>query len=98
MGREEIPIAIALPFCSEVRPTEEARRTNTYGTVKLSAIITRDGTIQDLAVVKGLGHGLDERAIEAVKTSWIFLPATKNGEVIETSIKFNVTFSPPKSQ
>jgi len=82
----------------EVRPTEEARRTNTYGTVKLSAIITRDGTIQDLAVVKGLGHGLDERAIEAVKTSWIFLPATKNGEVIETSIKFNVTFSPPKSQ
>ncbi len=82
----------------EVAPTDEARRTNTYGIVKLSAIITRDGTIQDLAVVKGLGHGLDERALEAVKTSWNFLPATKNGEVIETSIKFDVTFSPPKSQ
>lgn len=82
----------------EVTPTEEARRTNTYGAVRLSAIITRDGTIQELAVVKGLGHGLDERAIEAVKTSWIFLPATKNGEVIETSIKFSVTFSPRKCQ
>jgi TonB family protein len=81
----------------EVSPTEEARRTGTYGKVQLSAVITRDGTIQDLAVVKGLGHGLDERAIEAVKTSWTFLPATKNGEVVVTTVKFSVTFSPPKS-
>jgi TonB family protein len=79
-----------------VAPTEEARRTNTYGNVKLSATITRDGTIQDLAVVKGLGHGLDERALEAVKTSWIFLPATRNGEVVEAKIQFDVPFEPPK--
>lgn len=80
----------------KVAPTEDARRTNTYGNVKLSATITRDGTIQDLAVVKGLGHGLDERAMEAVKTSWIFLPATRNGEVVEAKIQFDVTFEPPK--
>ena len=80
----------------EVTPTEQARKTNTYGAVKLSAIITRDGTIQNLSVVKGLGRGLDERAIEAVKTSWVFLPATKNGEVVETSIKFDVAFPPPR--
>jgi hypothetical protein len=81
----------------EVTPTEEARRTNTYGKVKLSGVITRDGTIRELSVVKGLGRGLDERAIAAVKTGWIFLPATKNGEVIETIIKFDVTISPPKN-
>jgi TonB family protein len=80
----------------EVTPTEEARRTNTYGAVKLSATITRDGAIRDLAVVKGLGHGLDERAIEAVKTSWLFLPATRNGEVVEANVKFDVNFAPPK--
>jgi TonB family protein len=80
----------------DVTPTEDARRTNTYGSLKLSATITRDGTIRDLVVVKGLGHGLDERAIEAVKTSWIFLPATRNGEVLESSVKFDVTFAPPK--
>jgi len=81
----------------EVTPTEEARRTNTYGKVKLSGYITRDGTIRELSVVKGLGRGLDERAVEAVRTSWVFLPATKNGEVVETIIKFDVTISPPKS-
>jgi hypothetical protein len=81
----------------EVTPTEEARRTNTYGKVKLSGFITRDGTIRELSVVKGLGRGLDERAVEVVRASWIFLPATKNGEVVETIIKFDVTISPPKN-
>ena len=80
----------------EVTPTEDARRSNTYGAVRLSATITRDGAIRDLAVVKGLGHGLDERAIEAVKTSWQFLPATKNGEVVEANVKFDVNFAPPR--
>lgn len=80
----------------EVMPTDDARRTNTYGNVKLAATITRDGTIQNLTVAKGLGHGLDERAVEAVKASWVFLPATKNGEVVETDIKFDVPFAPPK--
>jgi TonB family protein len=81
---------------AEIMPTEDAKRTNTYGPVKLSATITRDGAVRDLAVVKGLGHGLDERAIEGVKTSWQFLPATKNGEVVESTVKFDVFFAPPK--
>jgi len=81
----------------EVTPTEEARRTNTYGKIKLSAFITRDGTIRELSVVKGLGRGLDERAVAAVQASWVFLPATKNGEVVETIIKFDVTIAPPRN-
>jgi TonB family protein len=80
-----------------VTPTEEAVRTNTYGRVRLSAIITRNGSLQDLRVEKGLGRGLDERAVEAVKNSWVFLPATKNGEVLEGRLEFNVDFPPPAS-
>jgi TonB family protein len=80
----------------EVLPTDEARRTSTYGKVRLSATITRDGAILSVSVVKGLGRGLDERARETVKASWVFLPATKNGEVVETDVKFDVSFEPPK--
>jgi TonB family protein len=79
-----------------VMPTDSARKNNIYGAVKLSATITRDGLIVNLAVVSGLGHGLDERAMEAVKASWVFLPATQNGEVIETKVQFEVPFPPPK--
>ncbi|MGW8180982.1 MAG: energy transducer TonB, partial [bacterium] len=76
-------------------PTEEALRTKTFGKVRISATITRNGGLKDLMVVKGLGHGLDERALEVVKNSWVFLPATKNGEIVQSSVKLDVQFSPP---
>jgi TonB family protein len=78
----------------EVTPTEEARRTNTYGKVKLQATINKNGGIQDLKVLRGLGRGLDERAMEAVKNSWVFLPASKNGEVVESVVVFDVEIKP----
>jgi len=81
-----------------VQPTEEARKTHTYGKVKLSALITRNGGIEDLRVEKGLGRGLDERAMESVRNSWVFLPATKNGEVLEGRVAFEVDFPAPPRQ
>ncbi len=81
-----------------VRPTEEATKHRTFGKVRLSALITRNGGIQNLKVEKGLGRGLDERAVEGVKNSWLFLPATRNGEVVEGSVMFDVEFLPPEKQ
>ncbi len=76
----------------EISPTPESRKARTYGKVKLSGVINKSGGIQDLKVVKGLGRGLDQRALEGVKNSWVFLPATKNGEVLETAINLDVEF------
>jgi len=80
----------------EIAPTEAARKANASGKVKLRGIVDKNGVLQDIKVEKGLGRGLDERAIEGVKSSWIFLPATKNGEVIETSITFEIPFPAPE--
>ncbi len=82
----------------DITPTDDAKRARAYGRVRLSAVITRNGTIQDLRVERGLGHGMDERVTEAIKNSWIFLPATRNGEVLETTIFFEVDFPPPNVQ
>ncbi len=79
----------------EIVTTDEARKARAYGKVRLSAIINKSGGIQDLKVIKGLGRGLDKRALEGVKNSWVFLPATRNGEVLETSIVIEVEFPPP---
>jgi TonB family protein len=81
----------------EISPTPEARKARTSGKVRLSAIINKSGGIQDLKVMKGLGKGLDQRALDGVKNSWVFLPATKNGEVLETQIPLEVEF-PPSDQ
>jgi len=75
----------------EISPTSEAIKDHIYGKVKLSALISRNGGIQDLKVIKGLGHGLDQRAIEGAK-NWLFLPATKNGEVLDATIYLEVDF------
>lgn len=82
----------------EIPPTAEARKTKTWGKVKLSGVINRNGGIQGLEVVKGLGRGLDERALEGVRNSWVFLPATKNGEVVETMIGIEVEFREPEKE
>lgn len=93
-GGVNLPKIIEKP---EVTPTEEAKRTNTYGKVRLQALINKNGGLQDVKVVRGLGRGLDERAMDAVKNSWVFLPPTKNGEVLEGTIVFDVDF-PPTAQ
>jgi TonB family protein len=82
----------------EVLPTEEAKKSRTYGKVRLSATINKNGGIQDLKVEKGLGRGLDERAMEAIKNSWAFLPATRNGEVLESTVRIEVDFPPPDTK
>jgi hypothetical protein len=79
----------------EISPTPEARKSRTFGKVRLSGIINKNGGIQELKVVKGLGRGLDQRAIEGVKNSWVFLPATKNGEVLDTSVQSLIVEFPP---
>jgi TonB family protein len=83
---------------TDIEPTAEAIKAKTHGKVKLSGIINKNGGIQDLKVVKGLSRSLDQRALEGVKSSWLFLPATRNGEVIEAAISIEVDFPDPEKK
>ncbi len=62
------------------------------GEVILSALFRSDGKIKDARVEKGLGFGLDERAIEAVKRS-SFLPAQLDGKDVDARAWIIVGFS-----
>jgi|GEM_PF-576307 periplasmic protein TonB len=77
-----------------VEPTysEEARKAKYQGVVVLSAIVRRDGSIQILKVVRGLGLGLDENAISALK-QWKFRPGMKNGVPVDVALNIEVNFS-----
>jgi protein TonB len=71
--------------------TEEARRTKTQGTCILWLIVDSTGHPQDVRVVRGLGHGLDEKATEAVR-QWRFQPAMKDGKPVNVEISVEVEF------
>jgi protein TonB len=68
-----------------------ARQARIQGTVKLQAIISRDGTIQQLQVMSG--HPLlVPSALEAVK-QWVYKPTLLNGEPVEVVTVIDVNFT-----
>ena len=61
------------------------------GTVVLGMIVETDGLPHDIEVLRSLGYGLDEKAIEAVK-KWRFDPAIKDKTPVAVYISVQVNF------
>jgi len=68
-----------------------ARKAHLQGVVKLSIVVAADGTVHDVKVVRPLGKGLDEKAIEALR-HWKFIPAMKNGQPVDVQLIVEVNF------
>jgi TonB family protein len=77
----------------EVRPdyTEEARRRNLTGEVVLEIVVRSDGRVGTVRVLNGLGAGLDQRAVEAVR-QWRFRPARRQGTPVDVMVEVAVEF------
>jgi TonB family protein len=71
--------------------SEEARKAKYQGTVVLSVIIDATGKPTNLKVVRPLGLGLDEKAIDAVR-KWRFRPGTKEGKPVAVFATIEVNF------
>jgi len=71
--------------------SEQARKANLQGTVVLTLVVQRDGSVRDIRVAQALGLGLDEKAIEAV-AKWRFRPGTKSGKPVDVAATIEVTF------
>jgi TonB family protein len=68
-----------------------ARRMNAQGAVVVRGIVRRDGTIDNLEVIKDLPGGLGDEARRAV-SRWRFRPATYRGEPIDVYYTVTVNF------
>ncbi|MBI1748357.1 MAG: energy transducer TonB [Acidobacteria bacterium] len=66
--------------------TESARKGGLRGPIKVSGLVTRDGDWLNAKAIGEVGYGMKERVLESVKNSWRFLPATKNGEVVDATV------------
>jgi TonB family protein len=71
--------------------SEEARLAKMQGTVTLFVVIGEDGKAKDIRVLKSLGLGLDEEAVEAV-SKWQFRPGMKDGQPVEVRSTIEVNF------
>jgi TonB family protein len=77
----------------EVKPvyTEEGRRRNVEGDVVMEVVVKADGSVGTVRVLQGLGAGLDQRAIEAVR-QWRFSPARRFGTPVDVLVEIAVEF------
>jgi periplasmic protein TonB len=87
-GGISAPQAVSTP---DPEYTEDARNAKTQGTCILWLIVDDHGNPRDIRIVRGLGHGLDAKAIEAVK-QWRFQPAEKDGHPVNVQISVEVAF------
>jgi TonB family protein len=76
----------------EPQYSEEARKARYQGTVVLEAIVRKDGTCDILRIVRSLGFGLDENAIQALK-QWRFRPGMRNGVPVDVALNIEVNFN-----
>jgi len=88
---------IGVPTCLQCKNpsySEKARQAHVEGTVALRCVVGVDGRASMIEVVHGLGFGLDEKAIEALR-NWQFKPALydKGAPVaVTTSVEIHFRF------
>lgn len=73
--------------------TEEAKTAGAIGTVALEVTIDKSGFVRDAKVVKPMGYGLDESALDAVK-QWQFEPSMQGRRPVEVLQEVTIEFKP----
>jgi protein TonB len=68
-----------------------AKTARIQGTVRFTAIIGRDGTIQNLQLISG--HPLLVPAAQAAVSQWVYQPTLLNGEAVEVVTQIDVNFT-----
>ena len=67
------------------------RKARMEGVIILEAIITADGNVEDVRVLKSVNPLLDASAVRAVQ-QWKYKPATLNGRSVRVYLTVTVTF------
>jgi protein TonB len=71
--------------------SEEARKAKFSGNVMVDLIVDENGNPSHIKVARGVGMGLDEKAVEAVR-QYKFKPATKDGKPVKVEVTIDVNF------
>lgn len=83
--------APVLVYQVEPEFSEEARKAKFSGNVQVYLWVDEQGNPSHIKVVRGVGMGLDEKAVEAVR-QYKFKPAMQNGKPVKVDLYIEVNF------
>lgn len=75
----------------EPQYSEEARAARLEGTVIVVVVVGSDGVAREPRLLRGVGLGLDENAVEAI-SQWQFKPGVKDGQPVNVSATIEVNY------
>ncbi|HEU4717087.1 MAG TPA: energy transducer TonB [Bacteroidia bacterium] len=70
-----------------------AMQNDIKGTVTLKVVIEKDGQVGAISIVRGLGYGCDEAAVECVRGMPKWIPAKKAGYNVRTTVTIPLYFA-----
>lgn len=70
-------------------PAKEAK---VQGMVVISFIVTSEGNVENVEVLRGIGSGCDEEAVRVISQSGTWTPAKKEGKTVATKMTLPVQF------
>lgn len=77
----------------EIKYSDEAKSKGIEGRVYVQFVVDTDGKLNNIEVVRGLGYGLDEVALTAIKEVKAFEPAMQRGKTVKQRIILPINFS-----
>ncbi len=69
-----------------------AKEANVQGMVVVSFIVTAEGKVEGVEVLRGIGSGCDQEAVRVISLSGPWTPAKKEGKAVATKITLPVQF------
>jgi len=77
---------------SEPQYTDFARRARVSGSVVMNIVVRKDGSVEIIGVIEGLGFGLDEAA-QSTLQQWRFHPGIRDGRPMDVPLYMEVTLN-----
>ena len=69
-----------------------AKDANVQGMVVVTFVVTADGKVEGVEILRGIGSGCDEEAVRVISNSGTWTPAKKEGKTVATKMTLPVQF------
>ncbi len=80
-------------LAQNIKYPEEAKRDSIQGRVFINFIIEKDGSVSNAKVIRGIGHGCDEAALEVVRNMPNWIPGEHDGQKVRVSFNIPIKYT-----
>jgi len=84
--------ALAKLLYNNLKYPPDARRMGIQGSVFVSFVVNKDGSITDINIIKGIGGGCDQEAIRIVSIFPKWIPGKQNGKAVKSRFVLPIKF------